>query len=75
MDNHPLARRPHKSPAHTVKDHRGRPQRLSLLSPRRTEVPEGADYYTANFDSVNTVSSSFFASLPPVQLASRLTPR
>jgi len=63
MDNHPLARRPHKSPAHTVKDLRGRPQRLSLLSPRRTEVPEGADYYTANFDSVNTVSRSF--SLPP----------
>ena len=65
MDNHPLARRPHKSPAHTVKDPRGRPQRLSLLaSPRRTEVPEGADYYTANFDSVNTVSRSF--SLPPL---------
>lgn len=34
-----------------------------LASPRRTEVPEGADYYTANFDSVNTVSRSF--SLPP----------
>ena len=28
MDNHPLARRPHKSPAHTVKDRRNRPQRL-----------------------------------------------
>lgn len=33
MDNHPLARRPHKSPAHTVKDLRGRPQRLSRLTP------------------------------------------
>jgi len=32
-----------------------------LASPRRTEVPEGADYYTANFDSVNTVSRIFFA--------------
>src|SRR5207342_1393954 len=27
MDNFPPARRPHKSPAHTVKDHRNRPQR------------------------------------------------
>ena len=33
MDNHPLARRPHKLPAHTVKDLRGRPQRLSRLTP------------------------------------------
>jgi hypothetical protein len=29
MDNHPHARRPHKSPAHTVKDQGDRPQRLS----------------------------------------------
>src|SRR5690606_27209874 len=28
MDSHPPARRPHKSPAHTVKDHGIRPQRL-----------------------------------------------
>src|SRR3970040_1055645 len=28
MDSHPPARRPHKSPAHTVKDLRNRPQRL-----------------------------------------------
>src|SRR5690606_9927442 len=28
MDSHPPARRPHKSPAHTVKDHGTRPQRL-----------------------------------------------
>src|SRR5690606_33896120 len=28
MDNHPPARRPHKSPAHTVKDPWNRPQRL-----------------------------------------------
>src|SRR4249919_471187 len=27
MDNFPPARRPHKSPAHTVKDHGNRPQR------------------------------------------------
>src|SRR6476620_6051009 len=29
MDNHPPTRRPHKSPAHTVKDRRNRPQRLA----------------------------------------------
>ena len=35
MDNHPPARRPHKSPAHTVKDRRNRPQRLvSCSSPK-----------------------------------------
>jgi hypothetical protein len=81
MDNHPPARRPHKSPAHTVKDPRGRPQRLSRCSPRITKVPEGADYLTANFDSVNTVSAIFFGSPParsgltghPVQRAAHLT--
>ena len=71
MDNHPPARRPHKSPAHTVKDPRGRPQRLSLLSPRRTKVPEGADYLTANFDSVNTVPSSFLAPRRPFRPSGR----
>ena len=64
----PPARRPHKLPAHTVKDLRNWPQRrFPLPLPRRTEVPEGADYYTANFDSVNTVSRSFFASPSSVQ--------
>src|SRR5687767_5555123 len=62
MDNHPPARRPHKSPAHTVKDPRGRPQRLSRYPSRITKVPEGADYLTANFDSVNTVPVIFFGS-------------
>ena len=33
MDIHPPARRPHKSPAHTVKDHRIRPQRRVPCSP------------------------------------------
>ena len=73
MDNHPLARRPHKSPAHTVKD-LGAGLSAFPFSPRRTEVPEGADYYTANFDSVNTVSSSFSPSPPPFSSSFRTAP-
>ena len=52
MDNTPPARRPHKSPAHTVKD-RGdglsaMPQTLQGL------MPEGAAHHTADSKAVNT---------------------
>ncbi|WP_222431746.1 hypothetical protein, partial [Vulcaniibacterium thermophilum] len=53
MDN-ATARRPHKSPAHTVKDHRSRPQRLPLNPP--SIPPEGAAHHTAVFVVVNTSS-------------------
>src|SRR5690606_25934662 len=40
MDNHPPARRPHKSPAHTVKDLRNRPQRrVPTRSPKCPSEP------------------------------------
>jgi hypothetical protein len=31
-------------------------------------VPEGADYYTVNFDSVNTATSSFSTAPTAIQL-------
>jgi hypothetical protein len=57
MDN-ATARRPHKSPAHTVKDHGSRPQRLPLTPPPSIP-PEGAAHHTAVFVVVNTSSLPF----------------
>lgn len=45
MDSHPPARRPHKSPAHTVKDPRKGPQRLA--SRPSAFPPEGAAHSAA----------------------------
>lgn len=45
MDSHPPARRPHKSPAHTVKDPRKGPQRLA--SRPSAFPPEGATHSAA----------------------------
>lgn len=45
MDSHPPARRPHKSPAHTVKDPRKGPQRLA--SKPSAFPPEGAAHSAA----------------------------
>lgn len=72
MDNHPLARRPHKSPAHTVKDRRNRPQRLIpfCLFPFAAEASEGAAHYRVVFVAVNTLLR-FFSTLRPVPASLR----
>src|SRR5688500_8779602 len=57
MDSSPPARRPHKSPAHTVKDLRNRPQRR--IPPLRTKVPERAAHHTALSMDVNTLEMVF----------------
>ncbi len=66
MDNHPPARRPHKSPAHTVKDPGNRPQRLASVPVGVS--PQGAAHDSAVFAFVNTPRESPDASL---QLAGR----
>lgn len=61
MDSHPLARRPHKSPAHTVKDRRNRPQRLiPCFFSFVTKVADRAAHYRVIFVSVNTLVRFFF---------------
>src|SRR5690606_24508273 len=66
MDNHPPARRPHKSPAHTVKDLGNRPQRLASVPVGVS--PQGAAHDSAVLAFVNTPRESPDASL---QLAGR----
>ena len=62
MDSHPLARRPHKSPAHTVKDRRNRPQRLIPFSLSViAEAPDRAAHYRVVFVAVNTLLRFFFS--------------
>jgi hypothetical protein len=64
MDSHPLVRRPHKSPAHTVKDRRNRPQRLIPMPLSFVaKAPEGAAHYRVVSVSVNTLVR-FFSCLP-----------
>ena len=63
MDGDPPARRPHKSPAHTVKDPRNRPQRR--IPPPRTKVPERAAHHTALWKDVNTLKTTFLQGLLP----------
>ena len=68
MDNHPPARRPHKSPAHTVKD---RGTGLSASFPFRarcTKVPEGAAHHTANFGP-STPHRTLFLAVPALQFS------
>jgi len=58
MDNRPPARRPHKSPAHTVKDHWKRPQRrVPCLD---AEALKGAAHHTADQGDVNNFVTSVF---------------
>src|SRR3970282_1563570 len=57
MDIHPPARRPHKSPAHTVKDHRNRPQRLV---PYPTSKPSSEPHILQQIPSPSTPRDIFF---------------
>jgi hypothetical protein len=58
MDSHPPARRPHKSPAHTVKDLRNRPQRLvPSSSPKCPREP----HMIHAFSGTSTPREGFFS--------------
>lgn len=75
MDFSPIRRRPHKSPAHTVKDLRGRPQRLSLSTRFVVFVEASRTSYTV----FEARQQHFRASFPvrggtfPFQRAAHLT--
>ena len=80
MDVLSTPRRPHKSPAHTVKDLLLRCADLIDSSlPRPPNVSsEGAAYYTTFFESVNTflkIFSQGFAGIQPFDFASGGTHR
>jgi len=62
MDIHPPARRPHKSPAHTVKDPRNRPQRLV---PYPTSKPSSEPHILQQIPSPSTPREIFFCCFPP----------
>ena len=69
MDNHPPARRPHKSPAHTVKDHKVRPQRLTR-SPQHQSARGSRTSYS-EFQGRQHLTAPFLPPFPPCVQALR----
>src|SRR5207342_3312755 len=65
MDNHPPARRPHKSPAHTVKDPGLRPQRL-VRSPLHQSARGSRTSYS-EFQGRQHLTAPFFTAVPALR--------
>jgi hypothetical protein len=72
MDNHPPARRPHKSPAHTVKDRGLRPQRL-VRSPQHQSARGSRTSYS-EFQGRQHLTAPLFTAVPALRSDPRAVP-
>jgi len=65
MDSHPPARRPHKSPAHTVKDRGLRPQRLVRSPPHQSARGSRTSY--SEFQGRQHLTAPFLTAVPALR--------